>query len=165
MHPRLTIPEVSMRSKYIVLAMALSVGAVSIAWSADEPTSPAATPAAQPAPAAQPGPAAQLAPAAQQAPAASSTSTEAAAKPVAKDTATPASGKDSEADAQEKHFLGRGYKKEMRNGVSVFCRKEIKLGSRFETKQCGTAQELELAEQQGRDLMNNSRNANGSRVN
>jgi len=33
-----------MRSKYIVLSLALSVGAVSIAWSADEP---AAAPAAQ----------------------------------------------------------------------------------------------------------------------
>jgi len=148
-----------MRSKYIVLAVALSVGAVSIAWSADEPTKPADTPAAQP------GPAAQPAPAAHQAPAASSTSTEAAAKPVAKEAATPASGKDSDADAQEKHLLARGYKKEMRNGVPVFCRKEIKLGSRFETKQCGTAEEMALAEQQGRDLMNNMKNANGSRVN
>jgi hypothetical protein len=149
-----------MRSKYIVLAVALSVGAASIAWSADEPAKPADTPAAQPAP-----PAAQPAPAAQQAPAASSTSTEAAAKPVAKDTATPPSGKDSEADAQEKHLLARGYKKETRNGQTVFCRKEIKFGSRFETKQCGTAQDMELAEQQGRDLMNNMRNSSGSRVN
>jgi hypothetical protein len=148
-----------MRSKYVVLAVALSVCAVSIAWSADEPIKPADTPAAQP------GPAAQPAPAAQQTPAASSASTEAGAKAPAKETAAPASGKDSEADVQEKHLLARGYKKETRNGQTVFCRKEIKLGSRFETKQCGTAQDMDLAEQQGRDLMNNMKNASGSRVN
>jgi hypothetical protein len=154
-----------MRSKYVVLAVALSVCAVSIAWSADEPIKPADAPAAQPAPAAQAAPAAQPAPAAQQAPAASSASTEAAAKAPAKETAAPASGKDSEADVQEKHLLARGYKKETRNGQTVFCRKEIKLGSRFETKQCGSAQDMDLAEQQGRDLMNNMKNASGSRVN
>jgi hypothetical protein len=148
-----------MRSNYVVLAVALSVCAVSIAWSADEPTKPADTPAAQP------SPAAQQAAAAQPAAGASSTSTEAAAKPVAKEAATPANGKDSEAEAQEKHLLARGYKKETRNGQTVFCRKEVKLGSRFETKQCGTAQDMDLAEQQGRDLMNSMKNAGGSRVN
>jgi outer membrane biosynthesis protein TonB len=149
-----------MRSKYIVLAAALSVGSVSIAWSADDPPKPADTPAAQPAPAAQPGPAAQPAPAAQpdsaaqpapaaqQAPAASSTSTEAAAKAPAKETVTA---------AQEKNLLARGYKKETHNGQTLFCWKEIPLGSRFETKHCGTAQDITLQEQQGRDALNSNK--------
>jgi hypothetical protein len=135
-----------MRSRYIVIAAALSICAASAICYADEPTQPATAPAQ---------------PAAQQPP---SASTEAAAKTEAKDTAT-ASNKDDDTDAQEKHLLARGYKKEMRNGVAMYCRKEIKTGSHFETKQCGTAASMDLAEQQGRELMNSMKNQGGSRVN
>jgi hypothetical protein len=138
-----------MRPKYVVFAAALSVGVASSAWSGDEPAPPAAAPAAQPAPATQAAP---------------GNSTAAAAKTPAKDAATAAS-KDSDADAQEKHLLARGYKKETHNGQIVYCRKEIKFGSRFETKQCGSAQDMELAEQQARDLMNNNRISGGTRNN
>jgi hypothetical protein len=131
-----------MRSKYIVLAVALSVGVVSIAWSADEPAPPATAPAAQPA-----------APAA--AAAASSTSTP--AKAPAKETATADAGKNSEADAQEKHLLASGYKKKTHNGETVYCRKEMPIGSRFEKERCGTAQDMELQAQQARDLMNGNK--------
>jgi hypothetical protein len=141
----------SMHSKYIVLAISLSVSVVSIAWSADEPAPPAAAPAAQPA--------AQAAPASQ--PAASSTSTEAAAKAPAKETATAADNKNSEADAQEKHLLASGYKKKTRNGETVYCKKEMPLGSRFEKERCGSAQEMELQAQQARDLMNSNRVTGG----
>jgi hypothetical protein len=144
----------SMHSKYIVLAISLSVSVVSIAWSADEPAPPAAAPAAQPA--------AQAAPAAP--PAASSTSTEAAAKAPAKAAATAADTKNSEAE-QEKHLLASGYKKKTRNGQTVYCKKEAPIGSRFEVEHCGSAQDMELAAQQGRDLMNNSRTQGGSRIN
>jgi hypothetical protein len=147
----LTILEIFMRSKYIVWAMALSVSAVSMAWSADEPAPPATAPAAQPA--------AQAAPAA--AAAASSTSTEAAAKAPAKETATAATSKDSEADAQEKHLLASGYKKKTRNGETVYCKKEMPIGSRFEKEHCGSAQEMELQAQQARDLMNSNRVTSG----
>jgi hypothetical protein len=147
--------EMSMRSNYIVLAVALSVSVASMAWSADEPAPPATAPATQPA--AQP--AAQAAPAAQ--PAASSTSTEAAAKTPAKETATAADNKNSEADAQEKHLLASGYKKKTRNGETVYCRKEIPLGSRFEKERCGSAQEMELQAQQARDLMNGNKITGG----
>jgi hypothetical protein len=143
--------EMSMHSKYIVLAISLSVSVVSIAWSADEPAPPAAAPAAQPA--------AQAAPASQ--PAASSTSTEAAAKAPAKETATAADNKNSEADAQEKHLLASGYKKKTRNGETVYCKKEMPLGSRFEKERCGSAQEMELQAQQARDLMNSNRVTGG----
>src|ERR1700722_16637839 len=129
--------EISMRPKYIVLTVALSVSVASIAWSADEPATPAATPAAQPAaPAAPSGLAA-----------ASSTSTP--AKAPAKETATADAGKTSEADAAaEKHLLASGYKKKTHNGVTVYCRKEMPLGSRFETERCGSAQDMELQAQQ-----------------
>jgi hypothetical protein len=143
--------EMSMHPKYIVLAISLSVSVVSIAWSADEPAPPAAAPAAQPA--------AQAAPASQ--PAASSTSTEAAAKAPAKETATAADNKNSEADAQEKHLLASGYKKKTRNGETVYCKKEMPLGSRFEKERCGSAQEMELQAQQARDLMNSNRVTGG----
>jgi hypothetical protein len=137
-----------MRSKYVLLAMALSVSVVSSAWSADEPAQPATAPAAQPA--------AQAA--------ASSTSTEAAAKSPAKETATAASST-SEADAQEKHLLAAGYKKKTRGGQTVYCRKEMPLGSRFEKEHCGSAQDMELQAQQARDLVNSSRMSQGSRTN
>jgi hypothetical protein len=129
----------------------LSVSVASIAWSADEPAPPAAAPAAQPA--------AQAAPASQ--PAASSTSIEAAAKAPAKETATAADNKNSEADAQEKHLLASGYKKKTRNGETVYCKKEMPLGSRFEKERCGSAQEMELQAQQARDLMNSNRVTGG----
>jgi hypothetical protein len=146
--------EISMRPKYIVLTVALSVSVASIAWSADEPATPAATPAAQPAaPAAPSGLAA-----------ASSSSTP--AKAPAKETATADAGKTSEADAAaEKHLLASGYKKKTHNGVTVYCRKEMPLGSRFETERCGSAQDMELQAQQARDLMNSSRMSQGSRTN
>jgi hypothetical protein len=143
--------EMSMHCKHIVLAISLSVSVVSIAWSADEPAPPATAPAAQPA--------AQAAPASQ--PAASSTSTEAAAKAPAKETATAADNKNSEADAQEKHLLASGYKKKTRNGETVYCKKEMPLGSRFEKERCGSAQEMELQAQQARDLMNSNRVTGG----
>ena len=134
-----------MRSKYIVLAVALSVGVVSSAWSADEPAPPATAPAAQPAAPAAPAAAA----------AASSTSTP--AKAPAKETATADAGKNSEADAQEKHLLASGYKKKTHNGETVYCRKEMPIGSRFEKERCGTAQDMELQAQQARDLMNGNK--------
>jgi hypothetical protein len=144
-----------MLSKHIVLAVALSVSVVSIAWSADEPASP---PAASPPAAASPTPAADAtaAPPAAAQPAA-------AAKAPAKEATTAADSKDSDA---EKHLLARGYKKETRsNGQVVFCRKEIELGSRFETKKCGTAESMAFAEQQARDLMHNSQYSGGTKTN
>jgi hypothetical protein len=150
-----------MRSKYIVLAVALSVSVVSSAWSADEPAQPATAPAAQPATPATP--ATPAAPAAKAA--ATSASTEAAAKAPAKDTATADSSKNSEADAQEKHLLASGYKKKTHNGQTVYCRKEMPIGSRFEVEHCGSAQDMELQAQQARDLMNSSKMSQGSRTN
>jgi hypothetical protein len=132
-----------MRSSHIVLALALSVSVVSSAWSADEPAQPATAPAAQPA---QAPPAAQAA--------ASSTST--ATKTPVKETTTDTSS-NSEVDVQEKRLLAEGYKKKTHNGQTVYCRKEIPLGSRFEKEVCGSAQDMALQEQRARDLMNGNK--------
>jgi hypothetical protein len=126
-----------MHHKHILLTVALSAGLASFAWSADEP---AAAPAAQPAAAA----------------------TSAASDASAKAKATAASTKEAD---DEKRLLGRGYKKETRGNQTVYCRKEIKTGSHFETKVCGTAESMALAEQQARDLMQNSQSSSGSKLN
>ena len=131
-----------MHHKHILLTVALSAGLASFAWSADEP---AAAPAAQP-PASQPAAAA----------------TSAASDASAKAKATAASTKEAD---DEKRLLGRGYKKETRGNQTVYCRKEIKTGSHFETKVCGTAESMALAEQQARDLMQNSQSSSGSKLN
>ena len=132
-----------MPSKQILLVLAFSAGAASAAWSADEPAPPAGTPAAQAAPA-QP----------------------AAAKEPAKATTAAAAAAAKDSDEDEKRLLARGYKKETRgNGQVVYCRKELKTGSHFETKQCGTAESMALAEQQARDLMHNSQFSAGSKTN
>jgi hypothetical protein len=148
--------EISMRSKYIVLTVALGVCGASIAWSADEPAPPAATPAAQPA--------APAAPAAQ--PAASSSSIQPVIKAPATETATAAASKTSEADAAaEKQLLAMGYKKKTFHGQTFFCRSEVPIGSRFEKEHCGSAQDLQMQAQQAKDTMNGNRTSQGSRSN
>jgi hypothetical protein len=77
----------------------------------------------------------------------------------------PAKQTTEAADPDEKALLARGYKKETRNGQTVYCRKEIPTGSHFETKKCGTAASMALAEQQARDLMHNSQSSSGSKNN
>ncbi len=46
-------------------------------------------------------------------------------------------------ESQAKLLRAAGYKAEVRNGQTIYCRKEAQLGSRFESKVCGTADELE----------------------
>jgi hypothetical protein len=147
--------EITMRSKYFMLAAALSVGAISIAWSADEPAPPAASPAAQPAatPAAQ---------AAAQA-AASSTANEAAAKAAAKETATAASDAKSKTDADEKRYLAAGYKRKTQNGQTFYCRKETPIGSRFETERCRSAEDMAMQAQQGKDFIKSTTSSAGTK--
>jgi hypothetical protein len=133
-----------MRSKYIVLSVALSVGVVSIAWSADEPAPPAATPAQ---------PAAQAA--------ASNTANEAATKAPAK--ATAASDTKSTTSPEEKRILAAGYKKKTQNGQTFYCRKETPIGSRFESERCETAEEMAMRAQQGKDFIKSTTAVAGSR--
>ena len=55
-------------------------------------------------------------------------------------------------EEQAKRLRMRGYRPEVRNGVTLFCRKEAPLGSRFESKICGTAANLDKATTDGKDL-------------
>ena len=124
-----------MRYKYIVLTVALSVGAISSAWSADEPAPPPAAPAAQSAP--------------------SSTTDEAAAK--------AASDAKAKADAEEKRYRGAGYKKKVQNGQTFYCRKETPIGQRFESEFCQTPEEMAMRAQQGKDFIKSTTAVSGSR--
>jgi hypothetical protein len=71
------------------------------------------------------------------------------AKATTDTTAKPAEGQvklvagDVEADKQLKRLKAAGYKPEVHGGEVVFCRKEAVLGSRFEKKNCATAENLE----------------------
>jgi hypothetical protein len=141
--------EISMRSKYIVLSLALSVGVVSIAWSADEPAPPPTAPATQPA--------AQAA--------ASSTANEAAKKAPAKPTATATAASDTKSttNADEKRILAAGYKKKTQNGQTFYCRKETPIGQRFESEFCQTPEEMAMRAQQGKDFIKSTTAVAGSR--
>jgi hypothetical protein len=141
--------EISMRSNYIVLSVALSVSVMSIAWSADEPAPPPTAPATQPA--------AQAA--------ASRTANEAATKALAKATATATAASDTKSttDAQEKRILAAGYKKKTQNGQTFYCRKETPIGSRFESERCETAEEMAMRAQQGKDFIKSTTAVAGSR--
>jgi len=73
---------------------------------------------------------------------------EAASVASAKAPATPAAAK-PELDKDTQHFLAEGYKPEMRAGEQIYCRRETALGSRLTpVKNCGTIEQLKLAEQQ-----------------
>ncbi len=56
------------------------------------------------------------------------------------------------AEEQAKRLRMKGYKPEVRNGITLFCRKETPLGSRFESKFCGTAADLDKATTDSKEL-------------
>jgi hypothetical protein len=58
----------------------------------------------------------------------------------ANSTDTAAGDKDSAVVV--KQLRAAGYRPEQYNGETYYCRKEVQLGTRFEKKTCGTAQEL-----------------------
>jgi hypothetical protein len=64
---------------------------------------------------------------------------------------------------EDKELIARGYKLEMRHGEKYFCRKEQAIGSRFETKQCDTAQSIEAHHESALEAMH-SIESNRSRV-
>jgi hypothetical protein len=83
----------------------------------------------------------------------SSASPAAASTPPAASAAKTESPKQVDVEAQTKRLRGQGYRPETRNGRLLYCRKEILIGSRFESKLCGTADELDKAAQNGKDLV------------
>jgi hypothetical protein len=52
-------------------------------------------------------------------------------------------GTKAELTPPEKELISRGYKLEMRHGEKYFCIREQQIGSRFEVKNCDTAQSIE----------------------
>jgi hypothetical protein len=55
--------------------------------------------------------------------------------------------------AEDKEFLSRGYKLEMRHGEKYFCRREPQIGSRFEIKSCTTADALRAQQESAQEAM------------
>lgn len=114
------------------------------------PATPASTLAASTSPATSSQPAA---------PAAISTAAHPTQPQGLTDTNVPAANPDSAAD--EKLVLSLGYKRRVRDGQVTFCRTEVVLGSHFEKKVCGTAEQLASAQRLSKDLTAGSeRNSN-----
>jgi hypothetical protein len=82
------------------------------------------------------------------------------ATPVAGTLSTPAASaakpEDAAAarlEAQAKRLKSAGYKPEVRNGVTLYCRNESRIGTRFETKNCSDGDVIEKAAQDSKDGM------------
>lgn len=60
-------------------------------------------------------------------------------------------------EANVKRLRAAGYKPETHNGETFYCRRETKMGSRFDTKVCGTAAQLAAATLNGQEMAEISR--------
>ena len=136
--------------KIAACLLVLSAGACSAAL-ADEPRSPAQTPAVE-SPAA-PAPAAQTS---ASAPASTSEVKQVPATPAAPAPKADKSGAGigDPTEAEIKQMRGRGYKPVNRNGMLVFCRDEGELGSHFPRIRCNTLKELKDMELSGKEYIN-----------
>ena len=114
---------------------ALILGGTVVA-SAEEPTAAAATPAAATSPA--PAPAAPATTQHPQSPPATPQSATAAASATA-----PVDAAAALAAARDKRLRNLGYKPEKRRGETLYCRSEALVGTRFPTKVCATAEQLD----------------------
>ncbi|HEY1313233.1 MAG TPA: hypothetical protein VGE92_05120 [Steroidobacteraceae bacterium] len=120
------------------LLILLSIGGVaSQALAADPPSPPAqnATAAATPA-----------------APAVSSASTSPATPAAAPTAAKTDAATSGSTETQVKTLRAAGYKPETHNGQTLWCRREAQIGTRFETKSCGTADDLERQTKESQDM-------------
>jgi hypothetical protein len=59
---------------------------------------------------------------------------------------------------QIRELRARGYKAENRNGTTVWCRTEAPIGSRFESKKCATAAELDMAAGRSKEFTDTIKN-------
>jgi hypothetical protein len=109
--------------KLAACLLVLSAGACS-ATPADEPQSPAQTPASQ-----------------------------SPAAPAPKADKSEA-GNGAPTEVEIKQMRGRGYKPVNRNGTLVFCRDEGQLGSHFQRTRCNTLKELKDAELSAKEYVN-----------
>jgi hypothetical protein len=117
-----------------IFVMSLYVGAGSLALAADPPVPSNPVEPGQPATAA-----AAIVPATVVPPAESSAG---AAKTAAVSKSDVPEAKSGVSEAQAKAMRLAGYKLQVRNGQTLYCRSERQLGTRFESKVCGTAEEI-----------------------
>ena len=84
-----------------------------------------------------------------------SSGTKAPSQPISTTTASSntsaAKAKKPDLTEDERRLLSQGYRMEMHGGERTFCRREVVLGSHFEKKVCGTAEQLATSRQTSRD--------------
>jgi hypothetical protein len=107
-------------------------------WSQALATDP---PAAAPA-AVQPG----------QSPPSTSAPSPATASSATNTAATSATPTKELSDADDQKLRAQGFKKEVRNGTTYYCRRETILGSHFEQKSCRTAARIAEERQNAKDI-------------
>jgi len=135
--------------RYTKLLIAVfSIGVFSQALAVDPP-SPTSAPTA---------PASLTATAASEDPAAATEQAKAKAKAEAQAKADA----DAKSKAIDKRLRAMGYKPMNTNGTLRYCRSEQQLGSRFERQVCGTPEELDFAEQQGKETVRQIQQNNAS---
>jgi hypothetical protein len=122
--------------RIFVFLMSLCVGAGSLALAADPPVPSNPVEPGQPA---TPAATAATLPATAVLPAESSAG---AAKTDAVSKSGVPEAKSGVSEAQAKAMRLAGYKVQVRNGQTLYCRSERQLGTRFESKVCGTAEEI-----------------------
>jgi hypothetical protein len=67
----------------------------------------------------------------------------AAATPSAAAAADAQKAKSGPSDADIKRLHAQGYRPVVHNGVTVYCRKEAQIGTRFESETCGSAEDIQ----------------------
>jgi len=125
-----------------VLLISLCVGAFSQAIADDSPPPPTQAAAAPVSSATPPV----------------STAAASAAQPREQDAAAAAN-----LAAQTKRLKSAGYKPEVHNGRTLFCRNEPKMGTRFETRVCSDGDIIEQAARDAKDATQNAQRHNGIR--
>jgi len=68
----------------------------------------------------------------------------------------------AKAKAMDSRLRSQGYKPVNTNGTLRYCRSEQALGSRFEHSVCGTPEELDFAEKQGKETVQKIQQNNSS---
>lgn len=85
-------------------------------------------------------------------PAATPAATAAAAGSAANSAKADAAPKSDVTEAQTKALRSAGYKPEVSKGQTLYCRREAQIGTRFESKVCGTYEEIQRSIQNSQEL-------------
>ena len=85
-----------------------------------------------------------------------------AAAPATAATTAHASSTQVALTDDDKKLIAQGYKLYMKDGQKTFCRREVALGSHFEKKVCGTAEQLGQSQRDAKDIAAQSQQARGT---